>query len=102
MTIAWVYILTNINHTVLYIGSTVDFATRIWEHKTKQNRKSFTARYNVTKLIYFEEFTEVEGARTREVYLKKKALKYKLHLIRTSNPSLCELNPEETRSAQLY
>jgi putative endonuclease len=102
MTIAWVYILTNMNHTVLYIGSTIDFTTRVWEHKTKQNQKSFTAIYNINKLIYFEEFSEVEDARAREIFIKKKTLKWKCDLIRTTNPSWIELSSEETRSSQLY
>jgi putative endonuclease len=102
MTIAWVYILTNSNHTVLYIGSTIDLRTRIWEHKTKQNKKSFTAKYNLNKLVYFEEFDDVERARSREIFLKKKTLQWKIDLVNTANSSWNELNPEETRSSQLY
>jgi putative endonuclease len=102
MPIAYVYILTNINHTILYIGSTVDFTTRIWEHKTKRNPKSFTAKYNLNKLVYFEEFIEVEDARAREIFLKKKTFSFKCDLITKINPSWIELNTEENRSAQLY
>ncbi|HEY0742269.1 MAG TPA: GIY-YIG nuclease family protein [Chryseosolibacter sp.] len=102
MIIAWVYILTNANHTVLYIGLTIDLATRVWEHRTKQNKKSFTAKYNVDKLIYFEEFQEIEAARKREIFLKKKTLKWKIDLINQLNPSWTELNPNVSRLSQIY
>ncbi|HEY0653223.1 MAG TPA: GIY-YIG nuclease family protein [Chryseosolibacter sp.] len=91
MVIAWVYILTNSNHTVLYVGSTVDLVTRVWEHKTKQNPKSFSARYNLNKLIYFEEFENVPHARARETFIKKKSNEWKIELVNLTNPSWIEL-----------
>jgi putative endonuclease len=102
MTIAWVYILTNQNHSVLYIGSTTNLKTRVWEHKTKQNPKFFTAKYNVYKLIYFEEFPELEDARVREIFIKKKKRDWKYKLISGVNASWIELDPELSRNAQLY
>ena len=102
MIIAWVYIITNSNHTVLYIGSTIDLRTRMWEHTTKQNPKSFFAKYNLNKLVYFEEFEDIETARVREFFIKKKTLQWKTDLINTTNPSWNELDPKETRSPQLY
>jgi putative endonuclease len=99
--IAWVYIITNSNHTVLYIGS-IDLRTRMWEHTTKQNPKSFSAKYNLNKLVYFEEFEDVEQARQRELFIKKKTIKWKIDLVNSTNPFWKELNPEESRCAQLY
>ncbi len=64
----------------------------MWEHKTKQNPKSFTARYNVDKLIYLEEFSDVDEARAREKFLKKKTLRFKLELINKVNPRWIELS----------
>lgn len=52
----YVYIMTNQRHTVLYTGITNDIVRRSFEHKTKDNKKSFTARYNCNKLVYYEEF----------------------------------------------
>ena len=67
---AWVYILTNNRNTVLYVGVTNNLATRLWEHRTKQNPKCFTARYNVEKLIYYEGFTYIVDAIVREKFIK--------------------------------
>ena len=44
---AWVYIITNVHHTTLYVGVTNDLPTRLWEHRTKQDPKSFSAKYNL-------------------------------------------------------
>lgn len=85
MAIAWVYILTNYTNKVLYVGSTVDIRTRLWEHRTKQNPNSFTARYNVTKLIYYEGYRYIHHARTREYYIKGKTRQWKVDLINTMN-----------------
>ncbi|HYF67642.1 MAG TPA: GIY-YIG nuclease family protein [Ohtaekwangia sp.] len=83
---AFVYILTNEYHTTLYIGVTTDLYVRVWEHQTKQNPRSFTARYNVTKLIYYESFDSIAVAIRREKYLKKKKRCWKEDLIGTVNP----------------
>ena len=102
MVIAWVYILTNVNNNVLYVGSTPDLKKRIWEHRMKQDPKCFTAKYNVYKLIYFEEFNLIGEARLRETFIKKKKRSWKFELINSLNPALVELDPELPRSAQLY
>jgi len=56
------YILTNNNHTVLYTGVTSNLANRLYQHRTSQFKNSFTSRYNVTKMVYFEEFDNIEDA----------------------------------------
>ena len=88
---AWVYILTNKNNTTLYVGVTNDISTRMWEHTSKQNPKCFTARYNLTKLIFFEGFESIESAIKREKYIKGKTRKWKDELIKSMNSEMKDL-----------
>lgn len=88
---AWVYILTNKNNTTFYVGMTNDLRTRVWEHHTKQNKKSFTSRYNINKLIYFEGFELITDAIARESYIKNQTRLWKIELIKSVNPSMDEL-----------
>ena len=67
--IYYVYILTNTHHTVLYTGVTNDLERRCFEHKQKKI-KGFTQRYNVDKLIYFEQFDFIDLAIAREKQIK--------------------------------
>jgi len=69
---AWVYIITNPYNTTLYVGVTTNLSTRLWEHRTKANPKSFTARYNLYKLVYYEGFELITEAIKREKYIKGK------------------------------
>ena len=62
----YVYILTNQNNTVLYVGVTNDIIRRVWEHKNPVDKKSFTARYNIDKLVYYETFQFIQDAIDRE------------------------------------
>ncbi len=92
--IAFVYILTNIHHTTLYVGMSNDLRTRLWEHQTKRNPKSFTARYNVTKLVYYETCDSIEEALEREKFIKGKIRKWKEELISSKNPEWIDLTEE--------
>ena len=65
----YVYILTNFNNKVLYIGVTNDLNRRIYEHKNKLI-DGFTKKYNVNKLVYYEEYKDVNEAISREKQLK--------------------------------
>ena len=65
----YIYIITNKSNTVLYTGVTSDLEGRIWEHKQKVY-KGFTSRYEVNKLVYFEEFQWIQDAIGREKQLK--------------------------------
>ena len=65
-----VYIMTNKNNTVLYIGVTSVLKERTYEHQTKKYKKSFTAKYNADKLVYYEYFSSIEEAIAREKQLK--------------------------------
>ena len=90
---AWIYILTNVNRTVLYVGVTNNIRTRILEHRSKQDIKSFTARYNVNILVYYEGFDSIVEAIAREKYIKRKTRKWKEGLIGKVNPEWKELRP---------
>lgn len=95
--IAWVYITTNSSQSVLYVGFTTDLSTRIWEHATKRNPTSFTARYSVTRLVYYQGFLSVEEAEKAEKYIKGKTRAWKIALIIKQNPKWRDL-ADEVRS----
>ena len=65
----YVYILTNTHHSVLYVGVTNDLKRRYFEHQQKRV-KGFTRKYNVDKLIYFEQFDSIDLAIDREKQIK--------------------------------
>ena len=92
--IAYVYMLTNLHHNVVYVGKTIDLRTRLWEHQTRQNPHSFTSRYNIFKPVYFEGHDTEEGALLREAYIKKKTRRWKNSLIATMNPEWKDLTEE--------
>ena len=90
----YVYILSNPSHTVLYIGVTRDLVRRVYEHKHHSDPNSFTAKYNATKLIYYEHTTDVEVAIAREKQLKNWNRKKKDELIDRMNPERKDLYPQ--------
>jgi putative endonuclease len=81
-----IYIMTNERHTTLYVGVTSDLYSRVVEHKEKKYPKSFTARYNLTKLVYYETFHSIEEAIAREKQIKGGSRKAKEKLINSMNP----------------
>ncbi len=87
----YIYILTNKNNTVLYTGVTSNLSNRLFEHSTGFYEKSFTSKYNVTKLVYFEEFTSIEEAIAREKQIKAGSRQKKLDLINRFNPEWKDL-----------
>jgi putative endonuclease len=91
---AYVYILTNKHHTVLYVGMTTDLRTRLWEHQQKINPGSFSARYNASKPVYYQGFDTKEKARENELYIKGKNRKWKEDLINSKNPDWNDLSEE--------
>ncbi len=66
----FVYILTNKNNSTLYVGVTSEIVIRIKQHKEKYDSKSFTAKYNLNKLVYCEAFQMIGDAIGREKQLK--------------------------------
>ena len=89
----FVYILTNWNNKVMYIGVTNDLARRIYEHKNKLT-EGFTKRYNVNKLVYFETTRDVRAAIEREKQLKGWIRKRKDALVESENPEWKDLSDE--------
>jgi putative endonuclease len=86
----YVYILTNQNHTVLYIGVTNDLVRRVAEHKAGIH-EGFTKKYKLDKLVYFEESPSIMAAIEREKQLKAGSRVKKLALINAANPYWEEL-----------
>jgi putative endonuclease len=82
----YVYIMTNKHNTVLYVGMTSVIHHRIKQHKEKVFKNSFTAKYNLNKLVYFEEHSLVVDAIHREKQLKAGSRKKKELLVKTMNP----------------
>ena len=89
-----VYIMVNLNHTVYYIGVTADLYSRITEHKQKVHNGSFTAKYNICKLVYYETFSSIEEAIVREKQVKKIARIKKVEMINKFNPEWKDLYDE--------
>ena len=86
----YIYILTNKTHSTLYIGVTNNLIRRVYEHKTGAV-EGFTKKYNVHKLVYFEQTTDVESAILREKQLKGWTRAKKEKLINSLNPLWEEL-----------
>jgi putative endonuclease len=85
------YIMTNKHHTTLYVGATVDIFTRTTQHKEKYYVKSFTAKYNCDKLVWYESFYSFEEALAREKQIKGWTRKKKVELIESMNPEWKDL-----------
>lgn len=91
----YVYILTNKNSTTFYIGVTNDIARRIYEHQQKFV-PGFSQKYNLTKLVLVEQFTNVKEAIAREKQLKNWHREWKINLIKQTNPLLEDLSKQIT------
>jgi putative endonuclease len=90
----FIYIITNKNNTVLYIGVTSNLSNRIREHKEMRYQNSFSARYNLNKLVYYEAFQMIGDAIGREKQLKAGSRAVKLALIHSMNPKWNDLYEE--------
>ena len=88
----FVYILSNSTNVALYTGVTNDLERRLWEHKNHADPKSYTARYHISKLVYYEVTTSIEGAITREKQIKSWSRKKKNNLIESKNPNWEDLS----------
>ncbi len=90
----FIYILTNRKSTTLYVGVTSDIVIRVGQHKAKWDKKSFTARYNLDKLVYYEAFQMIGDAIGREKQLKGGSRANKETLINSINPEWLDLYEE--------
>ncbi|MDX9913650.1 MAG: GIY-YIG nuclease family protein [Candidatus Moranbacteria bacterium] len=86
----YVYILTNKKDGVLYIGVTNNLERRIYEHKNKKI-KGFTEKYNLDRLVFYEDNSDVAFAIQREKQLKKWNRKWKINLIEKNSPNWNDL-----------
>ena len=86
----YVYIMTNRSGT-LYTGMTNDLRRRVWQHKQKLIA-GFTSRYNITRLVYYEETSDVHSALAREKQIKGWLRKKKIALIESANPDWQDLS----------
>jgi len=84
--IGYFYIMSNNHNTVLYCGATDDLCRRILEHKNNIYNNSFSGRYNLTKLVYFESYSLLTDAFGREKQIKAGSRKKKIELIESVNP----------------
>ncbi len=87
----YIYILTNFTNTTFYIGVTNNLELRVLQHKIKAI-PGFTKKYNIQKLVYFEEYRTAIEAISREKQLKNWHRQWKLSLIKSTNPTLEDLS----------
>ena len=86
----YVYLPTNWNNKVMYVGVTGNLERRLYEHKQKLV-VGFTEKYNVNKLVYFEETNDVREALEREKEIEKWRREKKDRLVETTNPECKDL-----------
>jgi putative endonuclease len=86
----YVYMMASKKNGVLYVGVTSDLVRRVYEHKTSPV-KSFTSRYNIGMLVWFEVYDDPLTAITREKELKKWRRAWKVALIEAGNPEWHDL-----------
>ena len=90
----YIYILANRTNSTIYTGVTNNLFRRLEEHRSHADPNSFTARYNVTKLVYFEQTTDSYTAIQREKQIKSWSRKRKNQLIESVNPKWDDLLPQ--------
>jgi len=88
----FVYIMTTGNNSVLYTGVTSDLKERVVQHKSKKHPNSFTARYNICKLVYYEIFETIGEAIKREKKIKGGSRKKKIDLVNHVNSGWDDLS----------
>ncbi|MBC8753627.1 GIY-YIG nuclease family protein [Kordia sp. YSTF-M3] len=84
---SYVYIMTNKYRTTFYIGVTSSLKNRMFEHASGKGSE-FTKRYNLTDLVYYEKFLDINQAIAREKQLKNWQRSWKIDLIKELNPTM--------------
>lgn len=87
----YVYILMNKSNERFYVGHAYDLKRRIWQHKNHVDPNAHTAKYNITKLVYYEYGDDFYWSRAREKQIKKYSREKKYALIEKDNPYFREL-----------
>jgi len=90
----YVYILASHRNGTLYIGVTNSLSKRISQHQQHETELSFTAKYQIHKLVYYEHYQEISDALAREKQLKHWNRAWKLKLIEKDNPTWRDLFDE--------
>lgn len=85
-----VYLLANRPHGTLYIGVTSALKQRVWQHR-EHVLGGFTARYDVTRLVWYEVHVEMRAAIEREKAVKEWQRRWKVQLIEETNPAWRDL-----------
>ena len=87
----FIYIMTNVSRNVLYTGVTSALTARVWQHKNKVHPFSFTAKYNVCLLVYYQSYFTIQEAISAEKKIKAGSRKKKIELIDSMNPDWIDL-----------
>lgn len=87
----YVYVLASSRNGTLYIGITNNLQNRLWKHRNKHYEKSFTTKYTVLRLVYYEPTEDIESAIAREKQLKAWKRNWKIDLIEKQNPQWKDL-----------
>ena len=90
----YVYIISNKYNAVLYIGVTNNLERRMWEHRNGSINNSFSKKYKLTKLLYYENYYDINQAIQREKQLKNWHRQWKINQIKTLNPNFHDLSAE--------
>ena len=88
----WVYILASDVGGTLYIGVSINLVRRVYEHRTEA-AEGFTSKYEVSRLVYYEQFSDIENAIRREKRLKRWNRGWKIDLIEKTKPNWIDLFP---------
>lgn len=86
--------MSNVGKSVIYIGVTSNLTKRVWEHKTGQYPDSFSSRYKLNRLVYWEEYDDIRDAIAREKQLKAGPRKNKVALIVKENKEWEDLSKD--------
>jgi len=90
----YVYLLASHKNGTLYLGVTSDLPSRLRDHQVKIDPKCFTARYDVTRLVWFDDFDLIVDAIQREKTMKSWPRQWKINVIEEVNPEWLPLHPE--------
>ncbi|HSA07045.1 MAG TPA: GIY-YIG nuclease family protein [Candidatus Gastranaerophilales bacterium] len=91
----YIYMMTNYKETTLYTGVTNSLERRVYEHKNKL-LKSFSSKYNLNKLVYYEIYNDIEQAIIREKQIKSWSRKRKNELVNNLNENWDDLSERWT------
>jgi putative endonuclease len=83
---SFIYLMANQPYGTIYLGVTADLIKRVYEHKNHAIPNSFTSKYKVTNLVYFEKFDDIQSAIAREKQIKNWKRDWKITLIEKDNP----------------